>query len=111
MELPAAPGPDQQPLKRVELWDLVSAFGRLMRETSALQPRQIVMDDTPQEVHIERILQMLAESPRVSFASLFVPPHTRGCLLGIFLAVLELIKAGKIVAEQGESFGEIWVCL
>jgi segregation and condensation protein A len=112
LETPA-PLPDQQPLRRVELWDLVSAFGRLMRETAALAPRQIVMDDTPQHVHMERILACLEASPlrRVSFAALFVPPHTRGRLLGIFLALLELIKAGRVQAEQTEVFGEIGIAL
>src|SRR5207245_1986003 len=34
---PGEPDPAQQPLRQVELWDLVSAFGRLMRETLALE--------------------------------------------------------------------------
>jgi segregation and condensation protein A len=110
-EIPAAPTPDQQPMRRVELWDLVSAFGRLMRETAALQPRQIVMDDTPQHVHMERILQRLQSAVRVAFSELFVPPHTRGRLLGLFLALLELIKGKRIVVEQAEAFGDMWVSL
>src|SRR5262245_18943266 len=40
-ETPQPLDPARQPLQAVELWDLVSAFGRLMRETNALQPRQI----------------------------------------------------------------------
>ncbi len=103
--------PAQQPLRKVELWDLVSAFGRLMRETIALQPKQIVMDDTPQQVHMERILERLAQAVRLSFADLFTPPHTRGRLLGIFLAILELIKTRKIQAEQTEPFAEVWISL
>src|SRR5262249_1681194 len=37
--------PATQPLRAVELWDLVSAFGRLMRETLGLAPQQIVVDE------------------------------------------------------------------
>jgi segregation and condensation protein A len=107
----APPHPDQQPLRRVELWDLVSAFGRLMRETQGLEPQQIVLDDTPQHVVMERILQRLAASPRITFADMFAPPHTRGRLLGIFLAILELIKANQVMVEQPEPFGEIWLTL
>ncbi len=101
--------PAEQPLRKVELWDLVSAFGRLMRETIALQPKQIVMDETPIQVHMERILDRLQQAGRLSFAELFTPPHTRGRLLGIFLAILELIKGRKIEAEQLEAFGEVWI--
>ena len=113
--LPRAPlemprlDPAHQPLQRVELWDLVSAFGRLMRETTALSPRQIVIDETPQYVHMERILELLAASARIPFRDVFTPPHSRGRLLGLFLAILELIKANKVAAEQQELFGEIWL--
>src|SRR5262245_35259162 len=82
----AAMDPSQQPLRRVELWDLVSAFGRLMRETNALQPRQIVLDDTPIQVHMDRILDLVARRGRAAFSDIFLPPHTRGRLLGLFLA-------------------------
>jgi segregation and condensation protein A len=111
VEVPAAASPDQQPLRRVELWDLVSAFGRLMRETQALQPQQIILDDTPQQVHMDRILEQVTATGRISFTQVFVPPHTRGRLLGMFLSVLELIKGGQVIAEQPEAFGEIWICL
>lgn len=101
--------PSQQPLRRVELWDLVSAFGRLMRETSALAPRQIVLDETPIHIHMERILDMVRRRGKVAFAEVFSPPHTRGRLLGVFLATLELIKGKQIDAEQLEIFGDIWL--
>jgi len=108
---PELPRPDlaQQPLRRVELWDLVSAFGRLMRETAALQPRPIVMDDTPVHVHMERITLLLRERGRLSFRELFTPPLYRGRLLGLFLALLELIRAALVQAEQTEPFGDIWL--
>jgi segregation and condensation protein A len=99
--------PAQQPLRAVELWDLVSAFGRLMRETLALAPQQIVIDETPIHVHMESIVARLEREPRLSFRDLFTPPYTRGRLLGLFLAILELIKARQVVAEQPEPFGEI----
>jgi segregation and condensation protein A len=109
LETPAAPDPASQPLRSVELWDLVSAFGRLMRETLALQPRQIVMDETPLEVHMEQILRRLDDQHLLAFAELFTPPHTRGRLLGLFLAILELIKCCRVIAEQGEPFGDIFI--
>lgn len=101
--------PAEAPLRPVELWDLVSAFGRLMRETQALAPRQIVMDETPIQVYMEQILARLAQTPRLGFADLFTPPHHRGRLVGLFLAVLELIKGRRAAAEQDGAFGPIWV--
>lgn len=96
-------------LRPVELWDLVSAFGRLMRETLALQPQQIVLDFTPIHVYMEQILERLDREHRLPFSVLFTPPYTRGRLVGLFLAVLELTKARQVAPEQPDPFGEIWL--
>jgi segregation and condensation protein A len=111
VESPAAPDPASQPLRQVELWDLVSAFGRLMRETLALQPQQIPVDPTPVHVYMEEILARLRSEGRVAFTALFTPPHSRARLVGLFLALLELIKSRTIVAEQPQAFADIWLAL
>jgi segregation and condensation protein A len=110
IEMPAAPDLAQQPLRKVELWDLVSAFGRLMRETIALQPSHIAIDETPMQVYMDRILDLLKQHERMTLSQLFTPPRTRGRLLGLFLATLELIKACAISVEQPDTFGELWLC-
>ncbi len=108
---PPPAGAAPPPLKPVELWDLVSAFGRLMRETLALQPQTIAVDQTPLHVHMEDILRLLREAKRLPFSALFTPPHTRGRLVGLFLAILELTKTRRIVPEQSDAFGDIWVSM
>jgi segregation and condensation protein A len=111
VETVSAVDPAQQPLRAVELWDLVSAFGRLMRETLALQPNQIVVDETPVQVYMDTILQRLAQEPRLPLTALFTPPHTRARLVGLFLAILELVKSRRILADQPEPFREITLSL
>ena len=100
-----------QPLRPVELWDLVSAFGRLMRETLAQQPQEIVADHTPLHVYMELVVGRLTRERRLALSALFTPPHNRGRLVGLFLAVLELAKARRVVTEQGEPFDDIWLSL
>jgi segregation and condensation protein A len=107
----AAPAAGPVPLKPVELWDLVSAFGRLMRETTAGQVQAIVVDQTPLHVHMEQILERLAREQRLPLSALFTPPHTRGRLVGLFLAVLELTKSRRVRPEQPDPFGDIWLSL
>ena len=111
LEIPTQPDLTQQPLRKVELWDLVSAFGRLMRETIALQPSHIAVDETPIQVHMDRIVELLRRHERMTLSELFTPPRTRGRLLGLFLATLELIKGNTITVEQPDSFGELWLRL
>lgn len=107
VETRSEPDEAHKPIQAVELWDLVSAFGRLMRETLALQPKQIVVDETPQHVYTEMILNRLQAEKQVAFSALFEPPRTRARLVGIFLALLELTRRFQIAAEQVEGFGEI----
>jgi segregation and condensation protein A len=107
----AALDPSLQPIQQVELWDLVSAFSRLLRETLALQPGTIVMDETPISVHMERILDRLTQKPRLPFVELFDAPHNRSRVIGLFIALLELIKGKRIAAEQEAPFAEIWLAL
>jgi segregation and condensation protein A len=110
---PPAPAarPGVPPLKPVELWDLVSAFGRLMRETTTSQPQAIVVDHTPLHVHMDYVLERLAQCPRLPLSALFVPPHTRSRLVGLFLAVLELAKMRRIAPEQSTAFADICLTL
>ncbi len=101
--------PADQPIHEVELWDLVSAFSRVMREKAAPKPTRIRHDETPIEVHMQRIEERLAAEPRVLFADLFPADSLKSRLVGVFLALLELIRHGRARVEQSELFGEIWV--
>jgi segregation and condensation protein A len=99
------------PIRRVELWDLVSALGRLMRETLALQTRSIIVDETPMHVFQAQIRERLREEGRLTLTLLFTPPYHRSRFIGMILAILEMIKGWELWLEQPEPFGEIWLSL
>ncbi len=99
----------EEPIQEVELWDLVSAFGRIMRETHAARPSSIVYDDTPIHVFMGRIHARLLEAGRLMFRDLFTPEMHKSTLIGIFLAVLELVRHAQVRLDQNELFGEIWI--
>jgi segregation and condensation protein A len=107
----SGPDPAKQPLRAVELWDLVSAFGRLMRETLAGQPETIALDFTPTQKYMDGIVQRLEREGGLAFSALFEPPHTRGRMVGFFLAILELIKASRIRVIQDELYADFRVTL
>jgi segregation and condensation protein A len=98
-----------EPIQEVELWDLVSAFGRIVRETEASRPSNIVYDDTPIHVHMARIHARLIENGRLAFGDLFERDMHKSKLVGIFLAILELVRHRRIRIEQNTLFGEIWI--
>jgi segregation and condensation protein A len=90
-----------------ELWDLVSAFGRIMQEAAALAPEQIVADDTPQQAYVEQVLELVRLRRSVPFREVFTPPYHRLRLIGLFLAILELIKNQQLLAVGDETTGAI----
>ena len=92
-----------------QVWDLVGAFTRVRERQERRKPRQIIQDDTPIEVHVERIQQELKEKKRVAFTSLFDDDMPRMRVVGIFLATLELVRRGTLITRQEHLFGEIWL--
>lgn len=104
---PGEVDPADQPIEEVELWDLVSAFGRIIRESEAVKPASIVYDDTPIHVHMERIRALLAARGTLAFRELFPAGAHRSTLIGIFLAILELVRHHYVRVEQEQLFGEI----
>ncbi len=93
----------------VQVWDLVGAMSRVLRKREKRKPRQIVQDDTPIEVHAERVERLVGERGRVAFSELFEDDMPRTRLVGIFLAVLELVRRGRLATRQERLFDEIWL--
>jgi len=109
-DLPTAKvDPTEQPIQEVELWDLVSAFSRVVRDNADATPSAIRYDDTPIETYMAQIRERLADEPRLAFTSLFKQDMVKSQLVGIFLAILELIRHHQVQVEQADLFGEIWI--
>lgn len=96
-------------IREVELWDLVSALARVIRTPEVQQSTSIRMDETPLSVHQERIRQRLLTEERVAFSSFFEGEKLQSRIVGIFQAILELIRHEAYRAVQPEMYGEIWV--
>jgi segregation and condensation protein A len=101
--------PAGQPIREVELWDLVSAMGRILRDSQTSVPTTIVYDDTPIHVYMQRIHTRLVEERRVSFSSMFVAGMHKSAIVGVFLAILELARHHGVRTEQPDLHGEIWI--
>lgn len=85
---------------------LFAAFARLLRETQS-STWILSRDDTPMEAHMERLRAIFTPGRRLRFSDLFEGPRTRAYVVGVFLALLELMKRGLVLAVQQEDFGEI----
>lgn len=106
---PAIDDPAGEPIAGVEPWDLLQAFHEVLRQNQAPQGPSIVYDDTPIHVYMAQIQQRLAARGRVKFSQLFSQGMHKSQLVGIFLAILELMRHQMVVAQQDQLFGELWV--
>jgi len=103
-----AAAPEMQPIQEVELWDLVSAFGRVLKAKHAASgPESIRYDETPIHVYVEQIGIRVRQEREVRFTSLFTGETSRSRIAGMFLAVLELLRHHGFHAHQDVDYGEI----
>lgn len=108
-DLPARQrNPADEPIHGVELWDLVGAFGRVMRDRlKAPETQTVAVDNTPMDVMIRRVFDRLPPGGAARFDDLFPPEVGKATLIALFLAVLELIRRGHALVQQDNQFGRI----
>jgi segregation and condensation protein A len=111
---PPEPGGTQvgADLEDVQIWDLVEAFNAIMAAIGrgAVQ-QEIIYDDTPVELHMADILDRLTRDGNMTFRQVFVGRTSRTELVGLFLALLELVRRQSVFIEQSAAFGEIYIFL
>lgn len=106
---PRRVGAADQPIEGAELWDLVSAMGRFTRREVQASDENIVYDDTPIHVYMAEIHRRLAERGQASFSEMFQIGMHKSALIGVFLAILELVRHHCVRTEQHGEHGEIMI--
>ena len=103
--------PEEPPvdLEEVAVWDLLRAFDRLMREVGTRAPRfhEVIYDDTPIDLHAADIEDRLKREGRLTLRALILGRQSRSEMIGVFLALLELIRQKRILVQQDEALGEM----
>lgn len=100
-------------LDDIELYDLVQAFARIMEtvQFDRLGAHQVTYDDTPIELHFADILDRVdreGSSDGLTFRRVF-EGRTRGEMVGLFIALLELVRQRKIRVTQDKTNEEIMI--
>ena len=109
--IPMLPQPEGEPevdLDQVQVWDLLSAFSKVLRDIGlADRKHEVFYDDTPIALHSADIVDFLErEGGSIRFEQLF-EGRGKGEIIGLFLALLELVRAKRVRAEQEISFETI----
>ena len=99
-------------IEDVQIWDLLAAFNKLLAAVGRQQvTHDVVYDDTPITLHAADILDRLErEGPAMPFERIF-EGRSRSEMIGLFLALLELIRQDRIRIDQEKQFGSIVIHL
>ncbi|MEW5693235.1 MAG: segregation/condensation protein A [Candidatus Hydrogenedentota bacterium] len=89
----------------VDMLDLLKTFAQLIKKNK--QKLVIERDDIKIEDRIEHIRKIIKQRNKIGFLELFDGTYSKRMLVATFLALLELIKIGEVIAVQTELFGEI----
>ncbi len=96
----------------IDLWDLTKAFSRLMEQTLGDVPITIVDDDTPIHVYMSMVLERLsALGGSLLLFELFSEFRERRRIIGVFLALLELVRQRRVLVEQSQEPSNVRVLL
>jgi segregation and condensation protein A len=99
-------------LEDAQVWDLLDAFSKLMAAIGADKAtHHVIYDDTPIELHQADIVDRLQREGPMTFRRIFEGLTDRILILGLFLALLELVRQRKVACVQEANFGQIVVDL
>jgi segregation and condensation protein A len=97
-------------MDQLQIWDLFDAFNRLMKATLAgKDTHDVVHDETPIDIYETEILYRAQQEKTLRFEEIF--RNCKNCveMIGMFLALLELVRQRLIRIEQEKSFGPIYI--
>ncbi len=90
-------------MDQVSIWDLLEAFDTVCKATGYASYTGHIKDDTPIDLYQIEVLHRLQTDGPLTFERVFDFGSNRLVMVGIFLAVLELIRAKLIWAEQNDA--------
>jgi segregation and condensation protein A len=93
----------------VNIWALFDAFSKVLQQTGARGDHRLILDVIPQEQIQKGLEERLRAEGRTNFFSLFQGEASRVRMIGMFLALLELVKQQALRIEQDETFGDIYI--
>jgi segregation and condensation protein A len=96
-------------LKDVTLFDLLTAFKGVLDAMPKKTVHEVGLSGPSIEDQISYVTRMVGEKKRIMFRELVAPFLNRVVLIVTFMAMLELIRTHRIVIQQADLFGDIWI--
>ena len=92
----------------VSLFELLRAFKQAMDAAPKVDFHEVTRVDVTTEERVEYVLDVLERRHQVPFSELIASTH-RIVVVVTFIALLDLMKEGKVRVQQTDINGELWV--
>lgn len=106
-----SPGVTAEPLRPITVGELLSALERVLARRAAALVHRVHGESLDIRDGLQMVTNYLRHAARATFDELFPEDASRMHIVVLFIALLELIKAGAVVATQGETWGRIEIAL
>ena len=106
-ELKGPQDEDLLDLGALGVWDLTSAFARLLDEIGSQQPREVEVEKRDVGYYTHALLDTFKQNREVRFSEVFDRKEGRYGMIGTLIALLEMMKQGYLRATQEECFDDI----
>jgi len=98
---------EEESFMEVDLYDLISAFKNVVDYAAPTPFTEVLRDEYPVEDKMEDIKERLRQKRSISWKEVFAEGKALAEMVAILLAILELIRLGKLRVRQRKSFGDI----
>lgn len=100
---------DLEPELRIEMYDLLSALAGIFDRLQAKPVHEVEREPFTVEEKMSLIEEKIGGGGTVAFTELFVDDTVKMEVIVTFIAVLELVKRGRLEFVQTHVHGEIWI--
>lgn len=96
-------------LKNITLYDLIKAFKKVMLDKPAEPVHQIQKWNVTIDDQMVYITEKMASKPHISFIELMQDLNNKIKIVVTFIAVLEMVKAGKIGLQESNNLNDFTI--
>jgi segregation and condensation protein A len=100
---------DLEPELKIEMFDLLSALAAVLDRVQTAPVHNVVREPYTVEEKIRLILDSVQDRETVRFEECFRDDAIKMEVVVTFIAILELVKRGRLVFFQTESLAPIWL--
>jgi segregation and condensation protein A len=107
--LPPGLDPEEQPIGRVSVFDLLSYVKDVLARVEEEPSHEVELEPVTLEERMEMLRARLLSAPSVSFSAFLCDARSRIGVIVSFMAILEMMKLGEVLVTQDDAFSDFLI--